>query len=96
MTIADFVTPTGIALASRALRAVVGVFVAVLAYRGYRHNNAPMMRSLAIGIGILTAGVVSVVVVVDQAGGEDGAILLARGFVTVAGLCAILHAIVRQ
>ena len=94
--ITDIVTPTGVALASRALTAVVGLFVAVLAYRGYRRNNAPMMRSLAIGIGLLTAGVASIVAVVDQAGGGNGAVLLARGIVTVAGLCAILYAIVYQ
>jgi hypothetical protein len=94
--IADIVTPANVALASRALTAVVGLFVAVLAYSGYRRNNAPMMRSLAIGIALLTAGVASIVAVVDQAGGGNGAILLARGIVTVAGLCAILYAIVSQ
>ena len=94
--IADLVTPTSVALASRALTAVVGLFVAGLAYRGYRRNNAPMMRSLAIGIGLLTAGVAFVVAVIDQAGGGNGAVLLGRGVVTVAGLCAILHALVFQ
>jgi len=94
--IADIVTPTDVALASRALTAVVGLFVAALAYRGYRRNDAPMMRSLAIGIALLTAGVASVVAVVDQAGGGNGAILLSRGLVTVAGLGAVLYAIVSE
>ena len=94
--IADLATPTVVASVSRALTAVVGLFVAVLAYRGYRRNNAAMMRSLAIGIGLLTAGVASVVVVVDQVGGGSGVILLARGLVTVVGLCAILYALLFQ
>lgn len=93
---ADLVTPSNVALASRALTAVVGFFVATLAYRGYRRNRAPMMRSLAIGIGLLTTGVVLTVTVVDQAGGGNGAVLLGRGLVTVAGLCAILYALVFQ
>ena len=94
--IADIMTPANVAFASRALTAVVGLFVAVLAYRGYRRNNAPMMRSLAIGIALLTAGVASIVAVVSQAGGGNAAVLLARGLVTVSGLCAILYAIVYQ
>ena len=92
--IADLLTPPNVVLASETLTAVVGLFVAWLAYRGYRRNNAAMMRSLAIGIGLLTAGVALVVAIVDQAGGGNGAVLLARGLVTVAGLCAILHALV--
>jgi len=94
--ITDLLTPTTVALASRTLTAVVGLFVAGLAYRGYRRNRAPMMRSLAIGIGLLTAGVVLAATVVDQAGGGDGVVLLTRGLVTVAGLCAILYALVSQ
>lgn len=94
--IADLLTPTNVALASRALTAVVGLFVAALAYRGYRRNDAPMMRSLAIGIVLLTAGVALAVVAVDRAGGGSGAVLLVRGLVTVAGLCAILYALLFQ
>ena len=37
------------ALAS-ALTAVVGLFVAHLAYRGYRRNDSQTMRALAVGI----------------------------------------------
>ncbi|RQG91825.1 DUF7521 family protein [Natrarchaeobius chitinivorans] len=33
-----------------ALTAVVGLFVAVLAYRGFRRNDSPTMRALSIGI----------------------------------------------
>ncbi len=96
MMIVVLVTPTAVALASRTLTAVVGLFVATLAYRGYRRNNAPMMRSLAVGIGLLTTGVALAVAGVDQAGGGNGVVLLARGLVTVAGLCAILYALVSQ
>jgi hypothetical protein len=94
--IADLVTPTVVAVASRALTAVVGFFVAVLAYRGYRRNNAPMMRSLAIGIGLLTTGVALVVAIIVLAGGGNDVVLAGRGLVTVAGLCAILYALVLQ
>ncbi|MFC4541192.1 hypothetical protein ACFO5R_04520 [Halosolutus amylolyticus] len=33
-----------------ALTAVLGLFVAYLAYRGYRRNDSPTMRALSIGI----------------------------------------------
>ena len=52
--IADFVTTTGIALASRALTAVVGVFVAVLAYRGYRRNGSRPMPFVTLGFAVIT------------------------------------------
>jgi hypothetical protein len=94
--ISEFVTPSTVAFVSRALTTVVGLYVATLAYRGYRRNNAPMMRSLAIGIGLITAGVVVVAVILDQAGGSNGIVLLGRGLVTVAGLGAILYSLVYQ
>ena len=83
-----------VALGSRALTAVVGLFVATLAYRGYRRNGAPKMRALAVGIGLLTAGTFLAVVLADAAGAGAGLVLLARGAVTVAGLCAVLYALV--
>lgn len=94
--ISEFATPSTVAIVSRTLTAVVGLFVATLAYRGYRRNNSPMMRSLAIGIGLITTGVVLVAVVLDQAGGTNGIVLLGRGLVTVTGLGAILHALLFQ
>lgn len=94
--ISEFVTPSTVAFVSRALTTAVGLYVATLAYRGYRRNNAPMMRSLAIGIGLITAGVVVVAVILDQAGGSNGIVLLGRGLVTVAGLGAILYSLVYQ
>jgi len=91
--IGDLVTPSNIALTTGALTGIVGLFVATLAYRGYRRNDSPMMRWLAVGIGLLTAGAFLIAIVVDQAGGSDTLVLLARGLVTVAGLSAVLYAL---
>lgn len=79
---------------ARGVVAVVGLFVAMLAYRGYRRNGSAKMQALAIGIGLLTAGVFIAVVLVDLAGAGDGVVLLGRGLVTVSGLCVVLYAIV--
>ena len=87
------VSPDSIALATRALTAVVGLFVAILAYRGFERNDAPKMRSLAIGVGLLTTGVFLTVTVVSGLGVGTGVVLFARGLVTVAGLCAVLFAL---
>ena len=90
------VTPSDVAWGSRALTALVGLFVAGLAYRGYRRNDAPKMRSLALGIFLLTTGVFLAVAVVTQVGAGTGRVLLARGLVTVTGLGAVLYALVYQ
>jgi len=91
----DVLTPESVAWASRALTAAVGLFVATLAYRGFRRNDAPKMRALAVGIGLLTAGVFLTVALASLAGGGPGTVLLARGLVTVAGLSAVLYALLR-
>lgn len=91
----DPLAPATVAWASRALTAAVGLFVAVLAYRGFRRNDAPKMRALAVGIGLLTAGVFLAVAVAELASAGAGVVLLVRGLVTVAGLCAVLYALVR-
>lgn len=39
-----------ITAAASALTAVLGLFVAYLAYRGYRRNDSPTMRALSAGI----------------------------------------------
>jgi hypothetical protein len=92
----DLLSPDRIAWTSRALTAVVGLFVAVLAYRGFRRNGVPKMRSLAVGLGLLTAGVFLVVTVVNGVGAGPGVVLLARGLVTVMGLCAVLYALLYE
>ncbi|WP_449406653.1 DUF7521 family protein [Natrinema saccharevitans] len=85
-----------IAWGSRALTALVGLLVASLAYRGYWRNDAPKMRSLAIGIFLLTTGVFITVAVVSRLDAGTGLVLLTRGLVTVAGLGFVLYALVYQ
>jgi len=51
------------------------------------------MRMLAIGIGLLTAGIFVAVMITDLAGAGNGVVLLVRGLVTVIGLCVVLYAI---
>ena len=86
-------TPETVAFLSRGLTAAVGLFVAALAYRGFRRNGARKMRWLALGIALLTAGAFLAVTVVEQLGAGVGYILLARNLVTVAGLGAVLYAL---
>lgn len=93
-TIGGLITPSTVAFVSRALTAIVGLIVAGLAYRGYRRNDAPKMRLLAVGIGFLTAGVFTVVFAADLIGAGEGIVLVARGLVTVIGLSAVLYALV--
>ena len=89
-------TPTQFAWGSRALTAVIGAVVALLAYRGYRRNDAPKMRSLAAGIFLLTTGVFLAVVAVSQLGAGAGPVLLVRGLVTAVGLAIVLYALSLQ
>lgn len=86
--------PLSADLVARSVTAIVGLFVATLAYRGYRRNDSAKMRALAIGIGLLTAGVFVAVLLADMTTAGDGVILLVRGLVTVTGLCVVLYAIV--
>lgn len=82
-----------VGVVARGITAVVGLFVAVLAYRGYRRNGSEKMRALAVGIGLLTTGVFVAVLLTDVAGAGAGVVLLVRGLVTVLGLCVVLYAI---
>jgi hypothetical protein len=92
----DVLSAGSIAWLSRGLTALVGLFVATLAYRGFKRNDAPKMRLLALGIGLLTTGVFLTVTIANFAGTDTGGILIARGIVTVAGLCAVLLALLNQ
>jgi len=92
----DGLGPGSIATISRTVTALIGIFVAALAYRGYRRNDAPKMRSLAVGIALLTAGTLLTATLADQVGAGDGEVLLVRGVVTVTGLCAVLYALVYE
>ncbi|OYR86595.1 hypothetical protein DJ71_05955 [Halorubrum sp. E3] len=87
------VEPLSVVSAARGVTAIVGLFVATLAYRGYQRNHSEKMRALAVGIGLLTAGVFVAVMIADLSGAENGAVLLVRGLVTVTGLCVVLYAI---
>ncbi|KDS90758.2 hypothetical protein FK85_10580 [Halorubrum saccharovorum] len=78
---------------ARGVTAVVGLFVATLAYRGYRRNGSAKMRALAVGIGLLTVGVYVAVMLADMVGAGNGVVLLVRGLVTVISLCVVLYAI---
>jgi len=86
--------PFSVSLVARSVTAIVGLFVATIAYRGYRRNGSAKMRALALGIGLLTAGVFVAVLFAEITGVGNGVILLARGLVTVIGLCVVLYAIV--
>lgn len=88
-------TPTGIALLARGVTAAVGLFVAVQAYRGFRRNDSPKMRALAIGIALLTTGAFLATTAADAVGAGDGVVLLIRGLVSVGGLGAVFHALIR-
>ena len=85
--------PFSVGSVTRGMTSLVGLFVATLAYRGYQRNDSPKMRALAIGIGLLTAGVYLAVILADMAGAGNGVILLVRGLVTVIGLSVVLYAI---
>jgi len=86
--------PLSMVSVARGVTAVVGLFVATLAYRGYRRNGSTKMQALAIGIGLLTVGVFAAVMFADVSGAGNGVVLLVRGLVTVIGLCVVLYAII--
>jgi hypothetical protein len=96
MLLASSLSPMGpfsVVLIARGVTAIVGLFVATLAYRGYRRNGSKKMQALAVGIGLLTAGVLVAVLLADVTGAGNGVVLLVRGLVTVLGLCVVLYAI---
>jgi len=92
----SLLAPSSIAILSRGLTAVVGLFVSMQAYRGFKRNDAPRMRALAIGIGLLTTGASLAAIAIDTVGAGAGVVLLVRGGVTVAGLSAVLYALLMQ
>jgi hypothetical protein len=85
--------PSSVGVIAGGVTAVGGLFVAALAYRGYRRNGSAKMRALAIGIGLLTTGVFVAAVTTAVIGAGNGVVLLVRGLVTVIGLCTVLYAI---
>jgi hypothetical protein len=85
--------PSSVGVIAGGVTAVGGLFVAALAYRGYRQNRSAKMRALAIGIGLLTTGVFLAATTTAVIGAGNGVVLLVRGLVTVIGLCTVLYAI---
>lgn len=85
--------PFSVGVITAGVTAVGGLFVAALAYRGYRRNGSAKMRALAVGVGLLTTGVFLAAVTTAVLGAGDGVVLLVRGLVTVIGLCTVLYAI---
>ena len=79
-----------------AVTAVAGLFVALLAFDGYRRNDSRPMLYLAVGIALLT----TVSVGIDfgltlLTGATDAEILLAITVAHLAGVTAILYALTR-
>lgn len=77
----------------RAVTALVGLFVAYQAYRGYRRNDSRPMLYLGVGIAFVTT--VSFVVstlVVRPLGASDALAFLSWTFANVVGLAAIFYA----
>lgn len=73
-----------------ALTAVVGLFVAHLAYRGYRRNDSATMRALAIGIVCIAVIPYLILYLFDPVLGlSDAQSLLAITLFHTAGLLAI-------
>lgn len=93
-TAATALRPDTVAWIALAVTAVVGLFVALLAYRGYRRNDTRQMLFLAVGIALVTTGVFVAAAILDQLGFGTSLVLLVRGLVTVLGLCTILYALV--
>jgi hypothetical protein len=78
------------------LTGVVGVFVASLAYRGYRRNESKPMLYLALGIVLLTAIPAAVNVLLSVSTGvTDAEILLSLSVAHLCGVVSILYALTR-
>lgn len=79
-----------LALAVSGLTALVGLFVAYQAYRGYRRNDSPTMRALAVGIAFIAVGPFVLLHPVNAVVGFTDAQALAAGLAAhVVGLLAV-------
>ncbi|GAA0200596.1 hypothetical protein ACFFQF_01150 [Haladaptatus pallidirubidus] len=86
----------GLIFVFAAVTAIVGLFVAYQAFRGYRRNESRPMLYLALGVIFLT----TVPVIVDSAlsgltEATDAGILLAVTLAHLVGVSSILYAIMR-
>ncbi|WP_436927372.1 DUF7521 family protein [Halosimplex amylolyticum] len=85
------VTPATLA---RSLTAVVGLFVAYQAFRGYRRNDSRPMLFLGLGIFLVTAlPFVVTTVLAGPLGASDAAAVLAWTILEILGLGSILYAL---
>ncbi len=86
--LADLVAPVA------ALTALLGLFVAAQAYRGYRRHDSRTMRALAVGIVCLTAVPFLVQYMLGPVAGlTDAGTLLGVVVAYVVGLAAIYHSL---
>lgn len=89
-------TDAGVIAVFAAVTAIVGAFVAFLAYRGYQRNESHPMLYLALGIILLTTVPVGLnygLLAVTAA--TDAKILLVITASHLAGVAAILYALTR-
>jgi hypothetical protein len=77
-----------------AITALIGLFVAYQAYRGYRRNFSKPMGYLAVGIlFVTTVSFVVPQIIVGATGVSDAAAILIMTTLDVVGLSAILYAL---
>ncbi len=85
-----------LALGFSGLTGIVGLFVASVAYRGYRRNESRPMLYLALGIVLLTAVPAAVnVLLTASTGATDAEILLSLTVSHLCGVVSILYALTR-
>lgn len=86
------ITIDTLALTVSALTALVGLFIAYQAYRGYRRNDSETMRALAIGVVFIAVVPFIVFHPVDTLVGFTDAQALVAGLVShIIGLLAVYH-----
>ena len=87
---------TGLIAGFAAATAIAGLFVATLAYRGYRRNASRPMLYLAIGIVLLTTVPVGVDYTLQgMTAATDAEILLVVTTAHLVGVISILYALTR-
>lgn len=87
----------GIITVIAAVTAIAGLFVAYQAYRGYRRNGSRPMLYLAVGVALLTAVPVGLnYLLALGSGATDAETLLAITASHLAGVFAILYALMRE
>lgn len=89
-------SPEAVVFLFVAVTAVVGLFVAYQAYRGYRRNDSRPMLFLAVGVLLLTAVPAGANVGLGAAtAATDAEILLVISIAHLAGVVAVLYALTR-